>query len=77
LKLSIYKIVFSLFVKSECRIQIIKRIWTETCVFAKSVKSIRHRRENGVDTLKLQNDTLLKTLKNTDLITDNQNSNLS
>ena len=29
----------------------------------KSVKSIRHGRENGVDTLKLNHDTLLKTLK--------------
>jgi len=25
----------SLFAKSECRIQIIKRIWTETCVCVK------------------------------------------
>ena len=31
----------------------------------KSVKRIRHRRENGVDTLKLHHDTLLKTLKKT------------
>jgi len=31
----------------------------------KSVKSIRHGRENGVDTLKLHHDTLSKTLKNT------------
>ena len=31
--LSICKIFFSLFAESECRIQIIKRIWTETCVF--------------------------------------------
>ena len=30
----------------------------------KWVISIRHRRENGVDTLKLHHDTLLKTLKN-------------
>ena len=35
LNLSIYEIVFSLFAKSECRIQIIKHIWTETCVFVK------------------------------------------
>jgi len=35
LHLSIYKIVFSLFAKSECRIQIIKQIWTETCDFVK------------------------------------------
>jgi len=39
---------------------------TETYVFVKISKSIRHcRRENGVDTLKLNHDTLLKTLKNT------------
>jgi len=30
LKLSSYEIVFSLFAKSEYRIQIIKHIWTET-----------------------------------------------
>jgi len=35
LNFSIYEIVFSLFAKSECRIQIIKQIWTETCVFVK------------------------------------------
>jgi len=35
LNLSIYEIVFSLFAKSEYRIQTIKRIWTETCVFVK------------------------------------------
>jgi len=29
------------------------------------LKSIRQRRENGVDTLKLHHDTLLKTLKKT------------
>jgi len=29
------EIVFSLFAKSECCIQIIKHIWTETCVFVK------------------------------------------
>jgi len=33
LKLSSYKIVFSLFGKSECRIQINKHIWVETCNF--------------------------------------------
>ena len=32
LKLSIYENVFSLFAKSECRIQIITHIWTEACV---------------------------------------------
>jgi len=32
-KLSIYEIVFSLFAKSECLIQINKHIWMETCVF--------------------------------------------
>jgi len=31
----------------------------------KSVKSIKNRRENGVDTLKLHHDTLSKTLKKT------------
>ena len=69
LNLSIYKIVFSLFPKSKCRIQIIKHIWTETCFLWKSVKSIPTscRRENGVDTLKLNHDTLLKNFKkNTD-----------
>ena len=35
LNISIYEIVFILFAKSECSIQIIKHIWTETCVFAK------------------------------------------
>ena len=35
LKFSIYEIVFTLFAKSECIIQIIKHIWTETCVFVK------------------------------------------
>ena len=35
LNLSIYEIVFSLFAKSEWRIQIIKHIWTETFVFMK------------------------------------------
>jgi len=33
--LAIYEIVFSLFAKSECRIQVIKHIWTETCIFVK------------------------------------------
>ena len=32
---SIYEIVFSLFAKSKCRIQIIKHTWMETCVFVK------------------------------------------
>jgi len=35
LKLSIYEIVFRLFASSECRIQIIKHIWTETSAFVK------------------------------------------
>ena len=35
LKLSLYDIVFSLFVKSVCHIQIIEDIWTETYVFVK------------------------------------------
>jgi len=34
-KLPISEIVFSLFAKSECRIQIIKHIWTKTCFFVK------------------------------------------
>ena len=35
LNLSIYEIVFSLFARSECLIQIIKHIWTEPCVSVK------------------------------------------
>jgi len=35
LNLSVYEIVCSLFVKSKCRIQIIKHTWTETYVFVK------------------------------------------
>jgi len=35
LELSSYKIVFSLFGKRECRIQINKHIWAETCNFVK------------------------------------------
>jgi len=35
LNFSIYEIVFCLYAKSEGRIQIIKHIWTETCVFVK------------------------------------------
>ena len=35
LNLSVYEILFSLFAKSECRVQTIKLIWTETCVFVK------------------------------------------
>ena len=35
MNLSIHEIVFGLFAKSEYRIQIIKHIWTETCVFVK------------------------------------------
>ena len=58
LNLSIYEIVFCLFVKSECRIQIIEHIWTETCVFVKMNIRFRHRRANDVDALKLHNDTL-------------------
>jgi len=38
LNLSIYEIIFSLFAKSECRIQINKHTWTETWVFVR-VKS--------------------------------------
>ena len=35
LNISICEIVFSLFAKSKCRLQIIKHIWTETGVFEK------------------------------------------
>ena len=50
------------FAKSECPIEI--SIFGRKLAFLwKSVKSIRHRRENGIDTLKLYYDTLLKTLK--------------
>jgi len=63
LNLSIYEIVFSLFAKIECRIQIIKRIWTILAFLWKWFKSIRQRRENGFDTQKLHHDTLLKTFK--------------
>jgi len=35
IELSIHRFVFSLFANSECRIQIIKHIWTKTCVFVK------------------------------------------
>jgi len=40
MKVSVYEIVFSLFAKSECRIQIIKHIWKETCVFLFKVSDI-------------------------------------
>jgi len=36
LNLSVFEIVFSLFAKSECHIQIIKHIWTDTCVFCEN-----------------------------------------
>jgi len=35
MNLSVYEVVFGLFAKSECRIQIIKHIRMETCVFVK------------------------------------------
>jgi len=35
LNVAIYEIVFCLFTKNECRIQIIKQIWTETCISLK------------------------------------------
>jgi len=64
MNLSMYGIVFGLFAKSECRIQI--RIFGQKLAFLwKCVRSIRHRRENGIDTLKLHHDTVLKRLKNT------------
>jgi len=52
---SVYKIMFSLFAKSKCRIQIIKHTWTETCVFVKisSTYQTYCRRENGADTTNL------------------------
>jgi len=37
INLSIHKIVFSLFAKRECRIQLISHIWTETCVLVKII----------------------------------------
>ena len=40
LNLSIYEITCCLFAKSECRIQIIKQIWTEICVFVKMSSDI-------------------------------------
>ena len=62
LNLSLYEVICSLFAKSECPIQI--SIFGRKLAFLwKSVNSIRHRRENGIDTLKLYHDTLLKTLK--------------
>jgi len=64
LNLSIYEIVGSLFAKSECPIQM-SIFGQERAFLLKSVKSIRHRRENGIDTLKLYHVTLLKTLKKT------------
>jgi len=62
-KISIYEIVFSLFAKSECRIQKLSIFGRKFSFLWKSVKSIRHRWENGFGTLKLHHDTLSKTLK--------------
>jgi len=58
--------MFSLFAKSVCRIQIIKHTWTETCAFVKisSRYQTYWRRENGVDTINLNHDTL-ENLKKT------------
>jgi len=63
---SVYEIIFSLFAKSECRFQIIKHTWTETCAFAKisSRYQTYWRRENGVDTINLSLDTLENLKKN-------------
>jgi len=60
--LSIFEIVFSLFAKSKFRIQIIKHTWAETCVFVKISQKyqIYCRRENGVDTPRLNHDALSK-----------------
>ena len=62
LNLSIFEIVFSLFAKSKFRIQIIKHTWAETCVFVKISQKyqIYCRRENGVDTPRLNHDALSK-----------------
>jgi len=43
-EIPIYKSVFSLFAKSECRIQIIKRVWTETCLFVRINKKYQTRK---------------------------------
>jgi len=43
----IYKIVFRLFAKSECRIQIIKNIWMETLFLWKSVVAYRYQTYKG------------------------------
>jgi len=63
MNLSIYEIVFGLFARCECRIQIIKHIGRTLAFLWKCLKSIRHRRKSGIDTLKLHHDTLSKTLK--------------
>jgi len=61
-----YEIVFSLLAKSECRVQIVISIFERKLAFLwKSVKRVRHRRENGIDTLKLHHNTLSKTLEKT------------
>ena len=43
-EIPVYKSVFSLFAKSECRIQIIKRVWTETCLFVRINKKYQTRK---------------------------------
>ena len=63
MNLSIYEIVFGLLARCECRIQIIKHIGRTLAFLWKCLKSIRHRRKSGIDTLKLHHDTLSKTLK--------------
>ena len=73
LNISIYEIVFSVFSKSKCRIQI-SIIGRKLAFLWKWVKRIRHGRENGVDTLKLHHDILLQIFKkNTGLWTSRRN----
>jgi len=52
-EIPIYESVFSLLAKSECRIQIINIIGQKLAFLWKSIKNIRHKRENGAGTLKL------------------------
>jgi len=63
--LNLYEIVIGLFVKRESRIQIFKHIARNFTFLWKCVKRISHRKENGVDALKIHHDSLSKTKKNT------------
>jgi len=65
LNLPIYEIVFILFAKMNVVFKQLSTFGQKLAFLWKWVKSIRHRREGGVDTLKLHHDTLSKTLKNT------------